>query len=133
MKNLYSILFITLIFLSVTVFGGAFLEDFTGYSDGENIILSWKTAAEEDVLEYVIMRGPNRNEMMDVATISPKGSNSEYKYTDENAYKTTESLYVYKLKIVDTRMKESFSKVITVSHSPSGVKRTWGSIKALFR
>ena len=43
MKNLYSILFVVTLFLSISVLGGAFLERFTASSDGENIVLEWKT------------------------------------------------------------------------------------------
>ena len=89
--------------------------------------------AENDVLEYILLRGADRNNMVEIATIKPKGSNSDYKFTDENAYKSTESFYVYRLKIVDSNLQESFSHIVSVSHYPSSVKRTWGSIKALFR
>jgi hypothetical protein len=66
--------------------------------------------------------------------VQPKGSNSLYTYVDRSAYKDTESVYVYRLKILEASSgPSSYSNEITVSHSVSSVKRTWGSIKAMFR
>jgi len=42
-------------------------------------------------------------------------------------------IFIYRLKIVDTNGQASYSNEVSVSHNVSGVKRTWGSIKAMFR
>jgi len=65
--------------------------------------------------------------------IAAKGNNSSYEFIDENAFKSTDFLFVYQLKIVDKDNKISHSGTVSVSHSVSSVRRTWGSIKALFR
>lgn len=134
MKHLTNILFV-LILLAGTAISGAFLDFFNGRSDGDNIVLEWKTRSETNLLRYEIQRKAGTNgDFVSLTTVSPKGSNSQYTYVDRSAYKDAESIYVYRLKIVETASgPSSFSNEITVTHSVSSVKRTWGSIKAMFR
>ena len=58
-----------------------------------------------------------------------------YEYIDETAYKTTGSVYVYRIAIVDNDGTVTYSEEVSVLHDTinGGVKETWGSIKALFR
>ena len=134
MKHLSSILFLLLL-LAGSAISGAFLDFFNGRSDGDNIVLEWKTRSESNLLRYEIQRKAGQNgDFVSLATVTPKGSNSQYTFIDRSAYKDTESMYVYRLKIVESSSgPSSYSNEITVSHSVSSVKRTWGSIKAMFR
>jgi hypothetical protein len=133
MKRSINILAILLL-VAGTAVGGAFLDFFNGRSDGDNIVLEWKTRSESSLLRYEIQRKAGSNgEFVSLATVPPKGSNSLYTYTDRSAYKESESVYVYRLKIVESSGPASYSNEITVTHSVSSVKRTWGSIKAMFR
>ena len=133
MKRSINILAILLV-VAGTAVGGAFLDFFNGRSDGDNIVLEWKTRSESSLLRYEIQRKAGSNgEFVSLATVPPKGSNSLYTYTDRSAYKESESVYVYRLKIVESSGPASYSNEITVTHSVSSVKRTWGSIKAMFR
>ena len=134
MKRLSGI-FLILLLVTATAVGGAFLDYFNGRSDGDNIVLEWKTRSESNLQRYEIQRKAGRDgEFATLTTVSPKGSNSLYSYIDRSAYKSTESIYVYRLKIVETSgSPASYSNEITISHSVSSVKRTWGSIKAMFR
>ncbi|MBE2279223.1 MAG: hypothetical protein IAE91_02440 [Ignavibacteriaceae bacterium] len=65
--------------------------------------------------------------------IRDRGSNSSYSFLDEGAYKSSDVLYIYRLKIIDKDNTQAYSKEISVNHAVSGVKKTWGSIKAMFR
>jgi len=126
---------IFLVFLVVTaIYAGAFLEYFHGRSEGEDIRLEWKTGEESNLQNFSIERKTPQSSFAEIITIQPKGSNSFYSYLDKSAYKPTNSMiFVYRLKIVDNDNQVSYSAEITVSHNVSGVKRTWGSIKAMFR
>jgi hypothetical protein len=116
-----------------TVFGGAFLDFFQGRSDGDNIVLEWRSRTESNITSYEVQRKAGYNSaFIPVATVDPRGANSLYSWTDRSAYKTSNNLYIYRLKIVEGA-SASYSNEITVSHSVSSVKRTWGSIKAMFR
>lgn len=124
-----------LIVLSVAtaLFAGTFLEYFHGRSEGDDIRLEWKTREEVNLQDFRIERKTPQSSFVEITTIQPKGSNSYYSYLDQTTYKTTDMIFIYRLKIVDTNSQASYSNEVTVSHNVSGVKRTWGSIKAMFR
>ncbi|MCX6149661.1 MAG: hypothetical protein NTX22_03955 [Ignavibacteriales bacterium] len=108
---------------------------FQGRSEGDNIVLEWKTATEESVQNFAIERKAiNSHDFTTLSYISPKGNNSLYTYTDENVYKATSDIYYYRLAIYEkNNPTPSHSSEISVTHNPSDVRRTWGSIKAMFR
>lgn len=116
------------------LFAGAFISYFHGRSTGESIVLEWQTGQENNLKTFVIERKTPISNFYEIGTINCKGSNSTYTYTDYNAYKSNEAAYIYRLKLVDKDGDVSYSNEVTVTHGGvSSVKRTWGSIKALFR
>ncbi len=124
--------FIFLLFVSA-IYAGAYIDYFHARSEGEDVRLEWKTGEELNLSKFVIERKTPQSTFAEIATVDPKGSNSYYSYLDKNAYKSTDLLFNYRLKIVDNNSIISYSSEVTVSHNVSGVKRTWGSIKAMFR
>lgn len=123
------------VFLAGTLVAGAFLDFFQGRSDGNNITLEWKTRTEQNLVSFEVQRKAGaEGDFITIATVEPRGSNSYYSYIDRSAYKGSTSVYLYRLKINEgSSSPASYSNDITVSHSVSSVKRTWGSIKAMFR
>jgi hypothetical protein len=132
MKFRFSRIFIILL-IATAVFAGTFLEYFQGRSEGEDIRLEWKTREEVNLQHFKIERKTPQSPFVEITTIQPKGSNSYYSYLDQSTYKTTDMIFIYRLKIVDINGQASYSNEVSVSHNVSGVKRTWGSIKAMFR
>ncbi len=132
MKTKKSLILIVL--LAVTaIYAGTFLEYFHGRSEGDDIRLEWKTGEEVNLQHFKIERKTPQNGFVEIETVQPKGSNSYYSFLDKSAYKPTDLIFIYRLKIVDSNGQVSYSNEVTVSHNVSGVKRTWGSIKAMFR
>jgi len=132
MKNRFTFIFIILLVISTT-FAGALLDYFHARNDGENVTIEWKTTTETNLANFVIQRRTPDSQYIDLATINPKGNNSVYDYTDQSAYKMTDLVFVYRLKIADVDGSTSYSSEVSVSPNISGVKRTWGSIEAMFR
>ena len=132
MKFRYSVYIIVLLAVAA-LYAGTFLEYFHGRSEGDDVRLEWKTREEVSLQHFKIERKTPQNSFVEISTVQPKGSNSYYTYLDQSAYKTTDMIFIYRLKIVDTNGQTSYSNEVTVSHNVSGVKRTWGSIKAMFR
>lgn len=116
-----------------TIFAGAYLDYFHVSSEGDNVQLQWKTEEETNLKQFDIERKTPGGAYADIAVIQAKGSNSYYSYTDKSAYKANDLIFVYRLKIVDNDNSYSYSNEVSVSPNISGVKRTWGSIKAMFR
>lgn len=117
-----------------TVYAGAYIEYFHARSESDDVRLEWQTSEETNLQKFVIERKTPQSSFTEIASVSPKGNNSNYVFTDQNAYKTNDMVFVYRLKIVDNNDQVTYSADVTVSHSISSVaKRTWGSIKAMFR
>ena len=134
MKKSSKILFILLLSLS-TLISGTLIHTFVATSNGETINLSWETSIEENIKEFEILRGRDKDNLAPIARVAAKGNNSNYTYVDENAYKTSGTFYSYGLVLVDNSGSRSQVVMNTqvVHDNVSSVKRTWGSIKALFR
>lgn len=115
------------------------LTSFTARSNGSNITLEWDSSREMQISHYEILRSTeNQNDFKYVATVTAKGSPSHYSFVDENAYMKGErpevsgTVYSYKLKMVNGN-KVAYSDPVSVTHSVSSVRRTWGMIKEMFR
>lgn len=122
-----------LFFFAVVSIAGAYIKQFTGRSEGDGVRIEWQTGTEENLESFVLQRETPQTSFIDVATIQPKGSNSFYSHLDEAILKTGDFIFTYRLKIVETGGSVTYSNKITVSPNVSNVKRTWGSIKAMFR
>lgn len=132
MKVSHTLFLILFTFVSI-IFGSAFIENFQAESDGDNIILTWNSLSETNVKSYEILRGPDRDNLSLFANVIAKGDNSTYSFIDQSAYKSSSNFYAYGLVIVDNNGSRSTITHTRVDHNVSSVKRTWGSIKALFR
>ncbi|MFH1196497.1 MAG: hypothetical protein V1720_12410 [bacterium] len=127
-------LFGLFLILTATIFGGALVFDFTAESNSDNILIKWKTTEETNLKNFIIQRKTAKGNFIDVDAVQAKGSYSSYEYVDDEVFRTNDAVYIYRLKIVDKDNSNSFSAEIPVAHANvSGIKRTWGSIKALFR
>ena len=112
---------------------GAILNTFTARSTNGDVLLEWKTGEEKDILRFEVQRKAGlQGDYIVIGKVNPTGTNSFYQFLDKSAYKTTDTIYKYRLAIVSTD-GTTYSQELTVPHSVSGVKRTWGSIKAMFR
>ena len=110
------------------------------FSDG-HVSISWQKADESFVLRYEIWRAkvngagePSPGDFTKIGeVVQLAGNGHSYSFTDENAFKTTAGVFAYKIRVVFTDqsyLDSPASKTMVVS---STAKRTWGSIKAMFR
>lgn len=99
--------------------------------DGADILVSWDVPNEAQVTEYrLFRRRNNETTLAHVATMSANGS-GKYSYLDNNIFKTESRVLHYELHIVQGNTVVKYER--TISHNPTSIQRTWGSIKAMFR
>ncbi len=127
-----SIIILFLIVASVSLYAGADILKLTARSQNGNVVVFWQSSTETNLKHYVVERKTVNGSFVEVGTVLPK-TDKNYEFTDQTAFKGAETLYVYRLKIVDNDGSVSYSWEVAVPHNVSSVKRTWGSIKALFR
>ena len=113
---------------------GVIKDKLSAVSNGSDITLTWETLDESGVQKFeVLRRAGTTGDFVSIASVNPKGNNSSYQYVDQQAFKTTGGIYQYKIRIINGQVPAPESEIVTVSHLSSTAKRTWGSIKAMFR
>lgn len=105
------------------------------YSNGSDIVVRWSTIDETGVLRFdVLRRAGTIGDFSVVASVDQlKGNNSTYEYVDKSVFKISSGIYQYKIRIINGQNPAPETDPVTVSHVSSTAKRTWGSIKAMFR
>lgn len=106
----------------------------TALSNGSDIVVRWVTDNESGVQRFEILRrGGTVGDFAFVSAVSPKGNRSSYEYVDSQAFKSQSGVYQYRIRIINGEVPSPQTEIITVTHLTSAAKRTWGSIKAMFR
>jgi hypothetical protein len=118
-----------------TALANVSLEFFRGWNDGEYIKLEWKIEPGEEIKikQFEVWRATTQTPYAKIETILPEDGKDFYTYVDKNAYKPIDMVFKYKIIFVEKNGQTSESHEYIVGSNPSGVKRTWGSIKAMFR
>jgi len=109
-------------------------SSFQANSDGINVTLRWITSDETNVARFEIERRQGtEGEFLPLSTVEVKGA-SLYEFTDYSPFLKITGIYQYRIKIVFTNNSNPvYVGPVTVTHIVNGVRRTWGSIKAMFR
>lgn len=115
-------------------------SDFRASSGTDGITLSWTTSQENGIKDFAVEKASQINGQfyqLD-GTIASTGSGNTYQFTDNELYKTTSSaIFTYRIRADGTDGSVSYSSQVTASYNFPGLsgvaKRTWGSIKAMFR
>jgi hypothetical protein len=110
---------------------GVLLNYFTVSSNGSDVVLEWEVQDEAAVQEFRLFRRINSEPTgAHVVTIKPNGLLS-YQHLDDGIFKDNGQVITYELQIVTTVRTDSYQA--SLSHNPTSIQRTWGSIKAMFR
>ncbi len=112
--------------------GDAEILEFRAESSPNKITLNWKTGQENNIKLFQVERSANNEDFQKVGEVAPKGNNSTYEFIDESISRT-KNIYYYRLKVVNSNGSSQYSESLPVIPNVSSIKRTWGSIKALFR
>ena len=136
MKKVYTGILL-IIAAVVTVYAGVTIS-LQVQSQGDNANLSWQVSGIPltDSQRFSIQRKTPQTDYQEVASVNATSNNSFYQFTDKAVYKTTDVMYIYRIRLVDVNNPNyvyGSSDEIHISLSISGVKKTWGSIKAMFR
>jgi len=134
MKNLIISSLLIIIGLNFSVGQVIKPSSMQAYSDGSNITLRWNTEDETQVEKFIVERRAGRSgNFIQIANINPKGP-SLYEFIDNTAFRSNANIYQYQVRIkFNGNLPDQEIGPLTVMHAVNSVKRTWGSIKAMFR
>ncbi len=128
---------IMLVTMSALLVAGVIIKERpTAQSNGTDIIVRWVTVDETGVQKFEVLRRSGMSgDFFVIGTIDQLkgGNNSTYEYVDKSVFKSSAGLYQYKIRVINGETPAPETEIVTVSHLASAAKRTWGSIKALFR
>jgi hypothetical protein len=132
----YSIVLLALLCIAFPATGTQSIFNYVKASPyGDEVLLQWETMEESGIKSFEIERKSDEtvNYSM-IARIDPKGRKSVYNYIDNGAFYKTDAgkHFTYRLKAVGSGT-DQFSPAITITHDVSGVRKSWGMIKELFR
>ncbi len=133
MYRLASCILFLLVFMVGTAIASVIFSRFDARTQGNAIVVSWQASVESGVKEYVVERRTVFDtQFLEMARIQARGPNHLYTYRDERVFKTAAEQVTYRLRIIDTDNSFVVSDPITIDYTPTAVRRTWGSIKAMF-
>lgn len=107
------------------------VNQYTLTSEGADVLVSWQLQSEEGVKEYRLFRRINEEPTAAHVVTLPATGSPVYTFLDDAIFKTESRVIYYELHVVTQSRVHKFSR--SLSHNPTSVQRTWGSIKAMFR
>ena len=136
----YFLIAFAIFLMAFTLTSTVMFSDVRGTSESDGILIQWSTSQENGIKDFAVEKASQiNNKFFEIGTVTPTGGGSSYHYTDSQIYKTSSSsIFVYRVRADGNDGSTTYSDNISVpydfSSSLSGVaKRTWGSIKAMFR
>jgi len=130
-----------MIMFAVVQAGIVTLDSFRASSNGKSIVVEWKSSTENGIAFYDLERATPKQAFKKIASFEPRGSSNSYSYTDDEVFMKgdggdnlqAKSTYQYRLKVIYRDNSSEYTNIVYVAHNVSGVQRTWGMIKEMFR
>ena len=109
------------------------LAYFTVEQDNGALLLSWETEAEEDVRTYELFRRTSQSTVFTrIAETAAHGAGTPYTFRDDQVYKISSEMIDYRLEVVyESGLRQQLAER-KVNYTPTAIRRSWGSIKAMF-
>lgn len=123
--------------IPILLISSAQISEFNAQRTDGQVILEWITTQESNVLRFDIERSTDTVPWQKIGSKNAVGESNtprEYTFVDNfSIFKTTQSNFYYRLIIVSKDGQRTPHNVIATISGSSGIKHTWGSIKAMFR
>ena len=129
---------LTLLVLCLAAFssqGSVRMSYFRIVEEGGDLVISWQTEEESEVREYELQRMTRftNGQFVKVDALSPHGTGKAYLYRDEQIFKSTSEQVDYRLEVIyNDGVRQQLARE-QVNYTSTAIRRTWGSIKAMFQ
>lgn len=103
--------------------------------DPVGMIVTWQVDEEEEVREYELQRMTRftNNRFVKVESFLPHGIDKSYTFKDTQIFKASTEQVDYQLEVVYTNGLRELLAREQVNYTSTAIRRTWGSIKAMFQ
>jgi len=111
------------------------LSSFEIDPQGNDFVVSWQSELEEDVRQFELMRRtPNSNDQFVQIYVAPShGPNRAYGFRDSQVFKSGSDKLDYQLEAVYMNGVREVVRTESMNYTSTAVRRTWGSLKAMFQ
>ena len=133
MRYYAHILVVLFVFVSLAFANFIFLE-YSAIPSNNSVLIEWVTKSESGVSQFVVLRSNDDQNFIEIGRVKSENAGYGYSFTDDNVLFKDSQTFFYKLKAVrsdDTSIEETQSLI--VHPNISGIYRTWGAIKELFK
>ncbi len=110
------------------------LSSFSVQPRGDDFEISWQTDLEDGVTGFELHRrtSTSNNEFVLVGDRIAHGTGRAYVMLDDKIFKSASELIDYRLQAVLADGSRQVLRIESVNYTPTAIRRTWGSIKAMF-
>jgi len=128
-----SIIIILLVFISLAFANFIFLE-YSATPSNNSVLVEWETKSEAGVFRFIVLRSIDDQNFIEIGSVNAEKAGYKYSFTDDNVLFKDSQSFFYKLNAVrtDNSLIEETQSLI-VHPNISGIYRTWGAIKELFK
>jgi len=132
MRRLIILVFV--LTLSTSLFASFIFSEYNATPETNRVILSWVTKTETNISHFAVLRSNDDRTYAELKKINILGPGTRYTFIDENVMFKDNSALFYKIKAIDKNGQSLESTDAMIVHpNISGIFRTWGAIKAMFR
>jgi hypothetical protein len=121
---------------ALSVSAGTRISQFFATRDRNAVVLEWTTEEESNLARFEIERSTDRVRWFRIGEVRAAGESARrntYTFRDQTIFKTAANSLSYRLVLVDMQGNSLPYDVIASVEGQSGIRHTWGSIKAMFR
>ncbi len=121
--------------LAVSLYAGTVFMVYTADPGTNSVSITWTTNSEDNISIFAIMRSVDDVSFSEIGTIPAKGPGNTYTFIDDNVIFKTSQTFFYKIEARDNHnnLVDITPQSLIVNPNISGIYRTWGAIKAMFR
>ena len=133
MKKTISIILSLLVFVSLAFANFIFLE-YSANPSNNSVVVDWITKSESGVNRFIVLRSSDDQNFVEIGSVLAEKAGYNYTFTDDNVLFKDSQTFFYKIRAVradDSSVEETQSLI--VHPNISGIYRTWGAIKELFK
>lgn len=112
------------------------LDFFKIEKEENNLVISWETVQEDDVREFALYRRTSfsNNQFVAIQKAFPAhGTSKLYKHIDDQVYKSALDKVDYRIEVVYTNGLRQVLSTQSINYTSTALRRTWGSLKAMFQ
>ena len=134
-KHFYIVIFLFISFVLADNIEFNIFNAFSAEPGANQVTISWVTKDETNIRYFLVMRSnDNKVSFNSIAQINKQGPGYQYRYVDQNVFFKNDGILYYRVDAInkDGSVIEA-TETMPVRPNISGIFRTWGAIKAMFR